>query len=399
LFISKGAYQRKNVYPLVVIVGLMVGVLLRFRVQLFLPALPGFLAVIAYGWWRTRQGGYIVGGLAALAVSFFGYSEMLSPVYLSNTAKLVIGNNGLAFSPLQTWLNSWPLSSTINSWLSHTLNNEELYRWAWQIVSISMFALFNVVGLVLLAVTVIYLYRKAARREWGTYTFFTLWLVLASTLGAMLISIDYDAYSVGGQMLFHTSWFLFPFLGVAAWQVYELVRNRTSWGRPVWAALAAAVVIGAFVFQQVRPPSILEQMTREESSNTVLTGNEWLAISYIHDHTSPQAVILTNRQFGYLFAIFSGLAGRAAYNEYPANILRDTLQRLDSQGDRSKRISDIWGATTQDRLCEAVTSTNATHLVEYSKEPLKVHPPGCLREAWASPEQPEKVTIWEIVRR
>jgi hypothetical protein len=242
-----------------------------------------------------------------------------------------------------------------------------------------------------------YLRSRPAFREWRLYSGLTIWMLVASLVGAMVISLDYDSYSVGGQMLLHTLWYLLPLLGVGVWYCFKALKARLSWSPQAWGAFATLVVLVAFVGQQVRSPGVLEAYTRTDSPATFST-NEWGALSYIHDSTPQQSVIISNRHLDIYKAIFGGIGGRAAYYEYLVSTIRNMPSHVGTQEDRLQRIQALWSATTSEEFCRLLTPTVATHLVEYSNSPLAVRNPSCMRQVWSSDGPGEKVTIYQVLR-
>lgn len=397
VLISTRSYTRQRVTALLIFAALMVGAMLRFRIQIFMPLILGFLLLACYGLWRTRQRAYLAAMAVAILVSALLYIEMQSPVYLENTTRLVIGNNGLTLSANQWWFNSWPFSDVVRGWLSSVFQDKVAFAWAWQIVSMLCFLLFNVLGIPLFLASVVYLRSKPASREWKLYTGLTVWLLVVSTIGAMVIATNYDNYSVGGQMLLHTSWYLLPLMAVGVWHLFLFLKAHISWSRQVWAAGIALVVLITVVYQQVRPPTLLQAYNLGEYALT-FSANEWSALSYIHDSTPQESVIISNKHLEPDMAVFSGIGGRAGYYEYTLSILNNVPSRLVPQEDRRERIRSLWSATSPDQFCRLLTSTVATDLVEYSSAPLLVQNATCIQQLWSSSGPGEKVVIWSIKR-
>jgi hypothetical protein len=333
----------------------------------------------------------------ALLVSALLYIEMQSPVYLENTTRLVIGNNRLTFSVNQWWLNSWPFSDTVKGLLSGIFQDKTVFAWVWQITSMSCFVLFNMLGIPLILAAIVYLRSKPAFREWKLYTALTVWLVVASMVGGMIISTNYDDYSVGGQMLLHTCWYALPLMAVGVWHLFLFLKARVSWSRQVWAIGIAVAVIVTVVLQQIRPPTLLQAYNSGQYA-LKLSANEWSALSYIHDSTPQESVIISNRHLEPDMAVFSGIGGRAGYFEYTASILANLSSPSDSQEDRAERIRSLWSTTNPDQFCQLLTSTVATDLVEYSNSPLLVRNTPCMQQLWSSSGPGEKVVIWGVKR-
>ncbi|MHC5828979.1 MAG: hypothetical protein ACYT04_77005, partial [Nostoc sp.] len=114
LHISVRCYQKQPVGVVLIITAIMIVAISRFRIHVFLPMLPGFLLLAAYGWKRTKQKAYLVAAGLAVALSLVIYLEMHSPIYLSGTASLKLNFNGLTdFGDGTNPFNSWPFSPNI----------------------------------------------------------------------------------------------------------------------------------------------------------------------------------------------------------------------------------------------------------------------------------------------
>ena len=72
------------------------------------------------------------------------------------------------------------------------------------------------------------------------------------------------------------------------------------------------MVIVTVVLQQVRGPSLQQIYSRGEHELTLST-SEWSALSYIHDSTPQESVIISDRHLEPDKAVFSGIGGRAEY--------------------------------------------------------------------------------------
>ena len=397
LMVSIRSYTRQSVSALLILLAVIVGAMLRFRIQIYIPLIAGFLLIACYGFWRTRQKAYIAAIVVAVVVSALLYIEMQSSAYLENTTRLVIGNNELTFSADHWWLNTWPFSDIVRSWFSSIFQDKATFAWAWQIVSMSCFVLFNMLGIPLVLASVIYLRSRPAFREWKLYTALTGCLLVASAIGAMIIATNYDIYSVGGQMLLHICWYALPLMSIGVWHIFLFVKAHLSWSRRVWLAGITAAVLIAIVAQQVRPPSFLQVSTRGDEPLT-FSANEWSALSYIHDILPQESVIISNRHLEPYIAVFSGIGGRAGYYEYTVSSLGTLPSRLGPQENRAERIRSLWSATNPEQFCSLLTSTVATNLVEYSNSPLLAQNTPCMQQTWSSDGPGEKIIIWGIKR-
>jgi hypothetical protein len=267
-----------------------------------------------------------------------------------------------------------------------------LRRWIWQSVSLTGFALLNVVGLPLLAGTVLTLGSSRFRRRYGLVGWALGAMTLLSIALAVVVKTDYDNYSLGGQLLLHTRWYLFPLHPFALWLVYRALRRR---GLPT-AVLAVGAGAAALVLLAVRfgsPPSPWWTVMMPQHQAT-LTQDEWLTLRCLHDRAPAVAVILTNRDVDKYRFVLSGMSGRAAYLEMAGNPVDGWAQKLNPRDDRLQRIRDLWSLTDPGRFQQLLRETPADLLLEYADAPLRVEGRPGLTRLWESPHR--QVTVWRI---
>ena len=394
LYIRPILGHKQNIGILVCVLALMVGAMLRFRIQIFIPLLSGFLLLLSYLWLKRRQKTFLLAIGIVFATSLLLYLEMQSSIYLPNTAKIGFGYNDLT-DPASgsNWLNSWPLSDHVYNWLHSVLPGDFTFLRVWQFVSLPGFVLFNMLSFPLLIAIFFYLRSKAATKEHIFFTVMIFWLLVTATLGAMVITTSYDNYSVGGQMLLHTYWYVFPLLGVLAWRLYQFLQMRLKWHKWVWGTVGLTVILVSLAIQFYSGPTAFEKQIR--SNGIVINNNEWATLLYLRDQTPKNSIIISNHYLEPYFAVFAGIAGRAAYFSYLDNGGVADAFEVD---DRKQIIHGLWSIPVSAQFCKTLTSTVATHLVEYSGQPLSVQNSPCLQQIWASPDLPEKITIWQIKR-
>ncbi|MEH1988499.1 MULTISPECIES: hypothetical protein [unclassified Nostoc] len=402
LLISIRCYKKQPVNVLLIIAAIMVVATSRFRIHVFLPMLPGFVLLSAYGWKRTRQRIYLVAVGVAVTLSLLIYLEMKSPIYLSGTTSLKLGFNNLTDPKDWTnWMTSWPFSTKIYDFLSRLIHNSTVFKWVWQIVSMSAFVALNMIGIPLLIINIIYLFCKPARQEFLLFTSLSVWMVVVSTLGAICLTTDYDNYSVGGQLLLPTSWYPFLLAIPGLYQVYQFVRPHLSLSISMQISTVVAFVVLSLIAQQLARPSRLMVNLLSEQVN--LNTNERMAMTYIHDKTPQNSVILTNKYVDDDIFLLSGISGKAAYLEGAGNTVDQQSLRVYPSDNRRQVIKDLWTTAKSERFCRLLMATPATHLIEYSTHPLLINDPACMQPIWESsnkviPTSSEKVTIWKINR-
>jgi hypothetical protein len=377
---------------LLVVTALMVAASSRFRIHVFLPMLPGFVLIMAWAWSRRREWSYALSATVAVVGGALLLAEMRSRVYLPGTARLALGFNGVSGID---WVNSWPFAEPIFQWFQARIEDVVTLGWTWQVVALPAFVILNMIGVVPLAAMLVSLTRVPVRRELGLFTVLVVWLLAGSILGAMVLKMDYDPYSVGGQLLLHTCWYVVPFLGPAAWWSYRALRRRLRWPDAIWRTLALAGIVACVIGQQLTAPPVLGQNTGAD--RTLLDVDERHALGFLHEDTPPGAIVISNKYADRYAFVFTGLAGRAAYMEGGTNTVQARSDELNPEDNRSTRVALLWEIADADQFCALLLATPATHLVEFAERPLHVQAPGCLQELWVSPQR--KVTIWDIAGR
>jgi hypothetical protein len=293
--------------------------------------------------------------------------------------------NGVAF------FNSWPFAERAWDVLQQLSFSATCRKWIWQCLSMTMFSLANIIGIPLLAGTAYCLLSPPTRRLYAPVMYGGIAMALLSIILAILIATPYDNYSVGGQLVLHTRWYLY-FLGpVAVWLVYRFLRDRAHW--PAGWAAASLTTAALVAVMTVTPLSLRWYVRSPPPGVFTLSEDEWLAVRYIRDHTPAESVVLTNRFLGDHVAL-SGLTGRASYLDYTPNPIDAWLCRLDPADNRQQRIKDLWTTAEPSLFRERLCRTRATVLVEYAESPLLVRRPSGLVRLWSSPRG--QVTVWGI---
>jgi hypothetical protein len=391
LWMSLRSRSRLPIAATAMVSAILVGSLMRFRIQAFLPVATGFVLILAIAWARSRERALAAAAAAVLLLSVLLYLEMGTPVYLAGSTEVVLGNNLLTFRKGFEWLNAWPFSRRAREALQGAALGPWVRQWIWQGVSLSMFTLANVVGIPALACAFMFLVRPAAWREWRLLSSFAVWLVAASVFGAMTLAASYDPFSLGGQMPLHAGYYLLPLAVVGGWNgaghFLRSHRSRLAGG----IVLAAAVSVG-FLWQMVRPPSFLEARGRRDGFT--LSPDEFALLTHMRESLPADAVIISTRHIRERYAAFSGLSGRRAYLEYGATpmdyfpeVARDVRRRLET-------IWKVWTASSEPALCSLLSDTPATHIVEYRDDAMRTRGASCLELLSVSPE----VTLWRVRR-
>jgi hypothetical protein len=391
LWVSQRFSRRLPLGATGIATAILVSSLMRFRAQVFIPAVSGFSLLLAFAWIRTRDRTVLAAAAVVVVLSGLLFVEMKSPVYLVDSASVVLGNNHLTFRPAFLWLNAWPFAREAWDTLQQASLPPAAGEWIWQGLSLSMFTFANVVGLPAFLGAAVFLFRPGAWREWGLFSGFATWLAAASVMGAMTLAVSYDPYSLGGQMPLHVGHYLLPLAVAGAWQGADLLLRRSR-PRRVAGALLATAVPAAFLWQMARPPSTLEERVRQV--NLTMSARESALLDQMREGLPADAVILSTHHLMGRYAAFSGLAGRRAYLEYGITPMDEFPQVAQDVRRRLDTIRSAWQTSSEPEFCDLLAGTPATHLVEYASEPLGTRSPRCLEALTVNPE----LVLWRVKR-
>ena len=397
LVIFKSAARGIPLSRLLIVVALMIGATTRFRVHLLLAMLPAFLIVMFFLGLRRRKLIYWAAAGVALTVSLLLYIEMRAPVYLAGSAGIQLGYNALTGPG--TWsagiFNSWPFATQAYNLLSSLIPGLPLRLAIWQVISLPMFTLLNIIGIPLLAATYYFYSQRKYHFDFSLYKQYLFVTLLVSTIISLTLSMDYDSYSVPGQLTYHTRWYLLPFAGVAFHALLTRLQRRVKWTEQQWivsAAIAVLLVQGAV---QWSAPSEVQKVLNAERAT--LSSSNYNAFLYIRANTPPDSVILTRAYLhngGELNYAVGGLGGRAAYVE--SSVVNTYATTLYHQ-DRNTLVNNLWSDTDASVFCESLTTTPVTHLIIEQADPLKlVTMPTCLHQIWQSDNH--ATVIWQVIR-
>jgi hypothetical protein len=382
--------QRRAAGTLAVLMGLLAAALLRFRVQSFLILFPGLMVLFLIAAWRLRQWRFLAAGcLAALAVGV-QLLEMKMPVYYPASASILIHNNHLGRDCIL--FNSWPGADLTRVALDYCLY-PKVYDWAWQIVCLALFAVFNMAGLPGAMAGVFHWFKRSTWQAptWA-YSGMLAWLTVGTIAGSTCLSTPYDYWSVGGQSLFMIGWYLLPLLAIGLWQAGPLLPPRLLACKPYAPVAAALLLVAACTWQRVREMTPVQAMYH---TGPVISGDEWAAMMFMRSHLPDDAVLLTKASHHPTAAcMLSGIAGRASFLEYFCMGGPLGGGAYDQWHARLARIDRVWDADDSAAFAAAVLDTGATHLVEYAENPLRLHPGDCLEEVFGSPNG--GVKIWKF---
>jgi hypothetical protein len=374
-------------YVLPVLSGVMTAALLRFRVQCWIATLPVFLVFVFWMWYRSRRAAWLLSAAIALGVSALLYAEMSLPIYMRGTTEIHFALNGLTRIP---FYQVWPFSSFIERLLKTYLSGT-LLNWTWQVVCLTGFAVWDMIGIPLcIAVVLVPVIMKRSRAM--SYYLFTIGVVLLSMVLAACLTMGYDGYSVPGQLPYHFGWYLLPLAGVGVAWLVSCVQKRT---RRAWIFLIAIAAISgvASAWTQRR---VFPSLTAE---GAVITPAAWDAFQYLKEWTPDDAIVLSSNPWDRTRHTVSGLGGRSAYLDGVPNPVDDQALRLNPGDNRSLVLGAMGAAHAAGdpvRLCAVITSTPITHILEQASSRLLPNLP-CLQRLWTGRDG--ATTVWRVVRK
>ena len=397
IVIFKRAARGIPLSRLLMIVALMIGATTRFRVHLALAMLPAFLIVMCLLGLRRRKPIYWAAAAVALTVSFLLYIEMRSPVYLQGSTSIQIGYNRL--TQVGTWagdlFNSWPFSAQVYDVVTQLVPSVPVRLAVWQVISLPMFTLLNIIGIPLLAATYYFYSRRKYQFDFSLYKQYLFMVLLISTVISMTLSMDYDPYSVPGQLTYHTRWYLLPFAAIAFHALLNRFQNRLKWTERQWFSVAVIAILLMQIAVQASAPGAVQATII--TKRRVMSDAIYNALLYVRSNTPSDAIILLRAylyDFDSLTFAVSGIGGRAAYVEDSA--VYRYISRLYHQ-DRNTLVNNLWSDTDASVFCESLTATPVTHVIIEQADPLKlVTTPTCLHQIWQS--DTHATVIWQVIR-
>lgn len=374
-----------------VLTSLLVGAMIRFRLNIFLALFPAWCLLLVFLAWKRRT--LALFWLIALS-GFVGgilFLEMKSSVYLPTTSSLVFGNCYLRQIPLVA--SNWPGWQAVEPIASFLFRSESSgHDWVCQILTILGFTLFNVVGIPLLLMSGFLLFLRSLPNGSHLFLSFLFWMVLGSLAVGCCLTATYDNWSVGGQTLLLPGWYLIPCAGVfLGWLLQHWIPGWIHTNRLGWTTLGLTLVITGFLYQMVRPPSRLLQRTQRE--NHPLSEDHLKAFVWMRENLPEDAVILTPLSFGDHKALIGGIGCRRAYLEYFVGIELIADPR-DSNQNRIETISRLWSVSEPKTFRKALPPF-ITHLMIPTNLPPRVGPQGILKKVWTSPNH--LASIWEVI--
>lgn len=377
--LSLNTARGEPVGRLAIVLGMLVGALLRFRIQFGLFFIPVYLFLLCDCWRRKRETALFAAGVVALLIGAALAAEMKLPLYANESLRFQLANTRRALEPGYEWLNAWPLSWGARLAVKALPFGSPVQDWIWQILSTSMFFVCNILGLPFCIFAAVYLRSDRAWREFRLYTWMTMWLVAGSLAGAICVVAPDGDWSFGGRMLLSAGWFAFPAVGMGIWICSSACRRRWGIAPAFGHALLLGLIGAGCAWQLLRPPSRLEADIRRRH---VLVGKlETEVLNQIHARLPADAVILCTPGSG--IWLYSGVGGRRAY--YESDREAAVRRRGGVPDPRARQIEAIWTADSPEVLCNLLRSTGATHVVELPGRELRIHPTTCLEHVWSNP--------------
>lgn len=398
--IAPRVHERLPSTGLFVLAGLLVTTLSRFRVQVFLVAVPAFLLVAALAWLRTKRRAVLVAGLVPLLAAVPLVLEATASGYRPGTSGLALGFNGLTVPGnvvgrvnASAIVGAWPFSRAVYDGLGAVLAGSA-FQWAWQAVCLTAFVLLNMIGLLGLAALALYLTRRAAWSRHRLFSSLVVVMAVGSVVIGVLVKSDFDSYSLAGQALFLPAWYVFPVVAVAAGLAASSLQHRLQLPRAAWLSAGVLLVAGGAWMRETGPASRLTsfEYTQHIGGGDEMSQDRWRTLEWLRQETPARSVVISNEYLDYRL-VFSGIAGRAAYLEGLGDINDTEAQRIYGD-DRLAVVRELWATTDTSRFCAVLRGTPSTHLVQFADQPLAVAAPACLAPTWSSPEK--EATVWTI---
>jgi hypothetical protein len=372
---------------------LLTAATMRFHVQEFIGAGPGFLAATGLLAWRSRSTAFALVGALVILASAALYLEMLRPEYLA-PAHVGFGYNDVVRHAAVT---AWPSSRTVRGWLVDFVTDSELQKWLWLVTSVVGFAFFDVIGIPLTVATLIFVATARARPRLAPFSLYVIAAVLVSLLGGMLLATPNDL-SLPIETLAHTRWYLTPIVAPVLWQLIR--KHAGTRVRPTSVAVVLLTIATMAVgIRRLETPE--RWWWKLGLPVPVIADDEWQALRYVRDHTPPDAVILAARRNARPVSlddfVISGLSGRASYLENGVDPVDQQALRINPADDRAALLEKLWSSTDSNEFCNMLERTPATYVLDLADRPLSVRNPNCMRLEWQGPQG--FASIWRVERR
>ncbi|HTR35474.1 MAG TPA: hypothetical protein VMH80_06215 [Bryobacteraceae bacterium] len=368
---------------LVLVCGLMVAALFRFRVHCWLAAMPIFLAYVSVMWYRTKRAVWLIAAALAISVSGLLYVEMLLPVYMRGTAEVHFGLSPISAIPLYR---SWPFATFVHRILQELLP-AGLSIGAWQIACLTNFTIWNMLGVPLCAALVFGL-RILKKSRAANYYWFTLGMIVVSMICAVFLNAGYDKYSVSAQFAYHVGWYALPVGGVCLAALISRLQQRGK--------LSTAVLVAAALICGIASPISQHLILGHFSINHgVIQAASWDAFEFLRERTPGESIVMSTWPLDRKRVTISGLGGRSAYLDYTPNPVNDQALRLNPQDHRARVLKELAAAPDPATYCSVITATPITHVLEEPSDRLMPNLP-CLRLLFTGRDG--VTSVWQVVR-
>jgi hypothetical protein len=377
-------------WPILLATSLLVGCLLRFRVQIFLVLLPVWLLLLGLTAWKNRRPLVLLHAGLTLFISGLLILEMHLPVYLPGSTQVRFGEWVLWSHPIVlSWPGAgWALRAA--AWCFPQYPS----GFACQATFLNALGvtLVNIVGVPLLLLSLLCLFSRAVP-SWGRLFAGTLGLlVFLSIIEGACLTVPYCPWSLGGEMLINAGWFLFPCSGTALFILVRACSSRLRLFPLLPPVIGCAILLAAFAWQVIRPPSVMGR--RMLDKKILVIPDEYAALEFIRKETPADTVLMTNHLHGRNCAIAGAVSGRRVYLDYVPSLADLWTDPKDSDDARAKTILRVWSAQTREEL-QAALPPYITHLLDFRDTPLRASHTGMLERVYRSPAK--RVTLWRVV--
>jgi len=327
---------------------------------------------------------------------------MKSSIYSSSAL-----NNGvkIGFNALTTeWngkiypFNSWPTSHTIYKIINKLIFDDKLKKWVWQIISMTCFVLFNIIGIPLSIISSIYLFNKFKRRQYIFFSGLIVLLIFFSIIEGVLLTVPGDPYSLSSEILYNVGWYPFTILIPGLYEFYKYLTSKSLISKKIFMNIGIIIFLFSIMVNYHQQLTIIPFYANWDKGHHL---NEIQMLKYIHDNTPLNSVILTEKYAYNKNFLLSGLTGRVSYYQpdfHGSEVIALKTRPLEN---RRKIIKDLWEATNSVDFCKIIHSTSAAYILQFSEKPFAVSSPSCLSLVHQISEkinskETETVYLWNV---
>ena len=330
-----------------------------------------------------------------MIISYLLVLEMRSPIYLPATSNIRFAYNAIAKN-LSFFIDTWPFALDIKRSLDQVVTNPQMAEYIWEFVSVPLWISFNSIGIPLLMATAWYFTSKSAHQEFSLFSFLILWMSLLSVPATLSLSTDYDRYSLGGQIMYHIRWYLFPLSFIPPWMLYKFLSKQWRISRLGWLSMGLGLLAIGLMIRPFFPFRTYAMVPSAVVRFPNISEDTMLTMKYLHDRTPSTSVVQATSQRLHDFFFTSSHSGRAVYSEDRTGA--DELERLSAQqnpeSNREGYLKQLWTATNDQVFCQLLNATPINYVIEDQTQSFSVRESTCMAKLWTSPQK--EFVIWQV---